>query len=135
MRSPLCEWVGASPLPPVAGSKVGIALSTIGTEPIHGLRHKPTTSTNGWYFWSGGEPSEASDFFALLHVENLAENLPWVVEYLELPPGYRLLIDGSNHEDVWFDKRCLWPNPSVNETSCASHKPPLTSTVRPLLTP
>jgi hypothetical protein len=43
------------------------------------------------------------DFFAPLHVEHLSEYLPAAVEYLDLPPGYRFLIDGTNYEDVWFD--------------------------------
>ena len=51
--------------------------------------------------------SEAPDFFSPLHVEHLAAHLPKVVEYLDLPPGYRFLIDGENYEDVWFDEKLL----------------------------
>lgn len=105
----VCEWVNAEPLPPVAGSKLGIALSTLGKLPIHGLRHAPTETTNGWYIWCG-EISTAPDFFAPLHVEHMSEYLPEAIEYLELPPGYRFLIDGSNYEDVWFDEALLKPN-------------------------
>jgi len=43
------------------------------------------------------------DFFVPLHVEHLSEYLPTAVEYLDLPPGYRFLIDGESHEDVWLD--------------------------------
>jgi hypothetical protein len=103
----VCELVGVNPLPPQPNSKLGIALSTVGSQPIHGIRHLPTESTNGWYIWCGGEVSQAEDFFAPLHVEHLAEHLPMVLDYLDLPPGYRFLIDGSNHEDVWFDEMLL----------------------------
>ena len=106
-QTSVCERVGALPSRPEPGSKLGIALSTIENLPIHGVRHLPTASTSGWYIWCGGEPSVSQDFFAPLHVEHLSEYLPSAVEYLDLPPGYRFLIDGSNHEDVWFDESLL----------------------------
>jgi hypothetical protein len=40
-------------------------------------------------------------------MEQLREYLPEVVEYLDLPPGFRFLIGGSNYEDVWFDDELL----------------------------
>ncbi|TXH89514.1 MAG: hypothetical protein E6Q78_07690 [Rhodoferax sp.] len=94
-------------MPPKAGEKIGIALSTMGGMPIHGLRHRPTETTCGWYIWCGDQLSELPDFFAPLHVEHLVDYLPSAVEYLELPPGYRFLIDGGNFEDVWFDESLL----------------------------
>jgi hypothetical protein len=51
--------------------------------------------------------SKAPDFFAPLHVEHLSEYLPTAVEYLDLPPGYRFVIDGADYEDVWFDASLL----------------------------
>lgn len=33
--------------------------------------------------------------------------LPEVKKYLDLPPGYRFLIDGNNYEDVWFEAELL----------------------------
>ena len=51
--------------------------------------------------------SQAEDFFSPLHVEHITEYLPEVEEYLDLPPGYRFLIDGKNHEDVWYDEELL----------------------------
>jgi len=107
-RSPnACKRTKVQPLPPVPGSKVGIAISTLGRTPVNGLRHKPTESTNGWYLWCGTELSEDPSFFAPLHVEHLAEYIPEAVEYLDLPPGYRFLVDHLNHEDVWFDGALL----------------------------
>jgi hypothetical protein len=103
----VCEWAKAKPLAPVPGSKLGLALSTLGKLPIHGLRHPPTETTNGWYIWCGGEISSAPDFFAPLHVEHINDYIPEATEYLDLPPGYRFLIDGTNFEDVWFDEKLL----------------------------
>jgi hypothetical protein len=103
----VCQWQGVEPSPPAPGSKVGIALSTIGKSPVHALRHPPQGSTNGWYIWCGDGPSEDPDFFVPLHVEHLSNYLPEIVEYLALPPGYRVLIDGGNYEDAWFDGALL----------------------------
>lgn len=103
----VCEWAGVEPVIPGVGTKLGIALSTIGKQPINGLRHKVENGTNGWYIWCGSEMSKADDFFSPMHVEHISEYLPTVQEYLNLPPGYRFLIDEGNHEDVWFDQELI----------------------------
>lgn len=103
----VCEWVGVSPFKPKTGSKIGIALHTIGKQPINGLRLQPEKGTNGWYIWGGKEFSEAGDFFSPLHVEHIAEYFPQVLEYLNLPPGYRFLVDNMGYQDVWFDDSLL----------------------------
>jgi hypothetical protein len=105
----ICERINAEPQPPLAGSKLGIALSTLGKLPIHGLRHEPTETTNGWYIWCGNELSTDPEFFMPLHIEHMNEYLPVALEYLQLPPGYRFLIDKSNYEDIWFDEVLLHP--------------------------
>ena len=81
----VCEFAGVAPSAPAVGSKLGVALLTLGQTPIHGLRMPPVGDTNGWYIWCGGEPSEAEDFYSPLHVEHIAEYLPLVAEYLSLP--------------------------------------------------
>jgi hypothetical protein len=103
----VCEWAKATATPPHPGSVVGMALSTLGKQPINGLRHNAAGTSNGWYIWCGAEFSDAPDFFSPFHVEHVAEYVPQVVEYLDLPPGYRFLIDSSNYEDVWFDETLL----------------------------
>lgn len=103
----VCDRAGVEPQKPEAGTKLGIALGTIGKEPINGLRHNPENGTNGWYIWCGEEMSQEDDFFSPLHIEHIAEYLPDVQEYLDLPPGYRFLIDNNNYEDVWFDQELL----------------------------
>lgn len=100
----VCEWIGVKPMKLDAGTKIGIALSTIGKQPINGLRHNPENGTNGWYIWCGEKFSWEEDFFSPLHVEHIDEYLPEIKEYLDLPPGYRFLIDDKNYEDVWFDE-------------------------------
>ncbi len=103
----VCEWMGVAPLPPLLGSKLGVAMSTLGMMPINGLRHAPTDQTNGWFVWCCTELMEAPDFFSPLHVDHVADFFPLVAEYLDLPPGHRFLIDGNDFEDVWFDPSLL----------------------------
>jgi len=103
----ICEWAGVEPEKPEPGSKLGIAIDTIGKQPINGLRLNPIKGTNGWYIWCGEKLSNEEDFFSPLHIEHIGEYLPEVEEYLDLPPGYRFLIDGKNWEDVWFDENLL----------------------------
>src|SRR5437867_66841 len=103
----VCEWQGVQPVPPEPGSEVGLAISTLGQTPINALRHPPLGDTNGWYIWCGDHLSDDPGFFAPLHVEHLHEYLPAIVEYLELPPGYRVLMDETNYEDAWFDGSLL----------------------------
>lgn len=99
----VCDRYGARPLPTPDDLKVGIARG--GEGPIHGLRHAPEGDTSGWYIWRG-ELSDADDFFSPLHAEHLVDELPEVVPFLALPPGWRFLL-ASDYEDVWYDQTLL----------------------------
>ncbi|QQS42321.1 MAG: hypothetical protein IPM63_05090 [Acidobacteriota bacterium] len=88
---------------PEPWSKLGLAMRTLGLEPINGLRHPPEGDSNGWYVWCGDTFSEEDDFFEPLHIEHIDDYLPSVRKYLDLPPGWRFQIDSEGYEDVWFD--------------------------------
>lgn len=103
----ICEWAGVEPQKPEPNTKLGIALSTIGERPIYGLRHRAENGTNGWYIWCGDNLTNEDEFFVPLHVEHIEKYLPEIIDYLDLPPGYRFVIDGKNHEDVWFEQALL----------------------------
>ncbi|WP_462251221.1 immunity protein Imm33 domain-containing protein [Ekhidna sp.] len=103
----ICEWQGVLPVSPTQGSNIGLAVDSIGEGVIHGLRHIPEKGTNGWYIWCGNY-SEAENFFSPICIDHLEDYFGnKLTEYLELPPGYRFMIDGDNHEDVWFDKSLI----------------------------
>jgi hypothetical protein len=104
----VCSSHGAEFFPPEGNSKVGIALQTLNLTPVNGLRHPPKGNSNGWYIWCGEELSSEPDFFQPLHVEHLLTELPNVLSFLALPPGYRFLLAGE-HVDVWFDLKLLKP--------------------------
>jgi hypothetical protein len=91
---------------PLPGTTLGIATETLDERPINGLRHESDSTTNGWYLWCG-EWSDADDFFKPLHIDHISDYLPQVAPYLDLPPGYRFLIDDQGSEDIWFDETLL----------------------------
>jgi hypothetical protein len=102
----ICEKHGVSPVPCEGSDKLGIALDTMGKQPINGVRHEAENGTCGWYIWCGEELSEDTDFFKPLHVNHISEYLPEVEPYLSLPPGYRFLI-APGQEDVWLDSSLI----------------------------
>jgi hypothetical protein len=105
----VCRRFSALPDPPDEASKVGVSRDLRDEAlPLNGLRHPPTSSTNGWYLWRGGEPSEDEGFFVPLHIEHIASWCPAAIPYLALPPGWRFLVVGT-HEDVWFDDALVLP--------------------------
>lgn len=100
------ERLRLKPDTPLPNSKVGVSRSALaGDLPIHGLRHRPSGDTNGWYAWAG-EYSDAENLFVPVHVEDIAECLPAVAAYLGLPPGWRFLV-APGYEDVWSDPSLL----------------------------
>lgn len=106
MDESIYDRLGVERVTPEAGSRLGIATSTIGLQPINGIRHPIDDDMNGWYVWCG-EWSDEDDFFKPLHIEHIGDYLPGVKHLLELPPGYRFLIDDKGYEDVWFDEGLL----------------------------
>lgn len=101
----VCSRLGIIGKPPHAGEKLGIALATVGSLPINGLRIN-LEGTCGWFIWAGGDPSDDPDFYQPLHVAHIPDYLPSVEPYLSLPPGYRFQI-ADGYEDVWFDSTLL----------------------------
>ncbi|MEL6559616.1 MAG: hypothetical protein AAFQ94_15600 [Bacteroidota bacterium] len=101
----VCEWKGVEPNTPSRGSVIGLAIGSLSEGAIHGLRHPAENGANGWYIWCG-DYSDSDDFFKPVCVEHLSNYLKTdLTQYLDLPPGFRFLIDGSRYEDVWFDQR------------------------------
>jgi len=98
----ICNKHDVSVFIPDDREKIGIALSTLGKEPVNGLRHPIEDGTCGWYIWCGEELSDDIDFFKPLHVKHISEYLPTIEKYLALPVGYRFIISGD-YEDIWFD--------------------------------
>lgn len=106
LQAAMCRRVGAEFRASEPKLKVGLALDSLGTQPINGLRHPPEGETTGWYIWCGVDLSSEPDFFQSVHAEHLTELLSRVCPYLGLAPGWRFLI-AEDVEDVWFDPSLL----------------------------
>ena len=105
IQTAICRRVGAEFESSPPHLKIGLALATVGEQPIHGLRQPAVEDTTGWFVWCG-EYSADDDFFQPLCVEHLPEYLPTIIPYLGLPAGWRFLL-GPGHEDLWFDADLL----------------------------
>jgi hypothetical protein len=102
----ICERFGVEFNPSELHLKLGVALATLGQQPINGLRHPPKEDTTGWYVWAGADLSPADDFFQPVHADHLDKILPTIIPYLGLPAGWRFQV-APDHEDVWFDEALL----------------------------
>ena len=102
----ICRTHGAPFEPPARGSKVGIALQTMGRIPIHGVRIRPTETVCGWYIHAG-EWSDDPNFYQPMCVEHLEEYCRFALPFVCLPPGWRFLTDGRGYIDVWYDEAVL----------------------------
>jgi hypothetical protein len=101
----LCHRYGASYEPPVAGSRMGVALQSLSGVPTYGIRKPPAHGTNGWYIWAG-EWSNAPDFYQPVCIEHAADYFANAVPFLALPPGWAFITDGD-YIDVWYDPKYL----------------------------
>jgi len=95
------------PRRPHPDETLGLALDTLRTMPLNGLRHPLADGASGWYVWGGENISESADFFSPIRVRHLSDYVPSVLPFLDLPPGFRFLTDTSGHQKVWFDGSLL----------------------------
>jgi len=103
----LCDRYGSAFAPPFEFDKVGIARNVAADAfPLNALRHPPDEGTSGWFIWSGIELDSTDDFFEPLHISHLGGRCPGLLDYLALPPGWRILL-APGHQDAWFDEKLL----------------------------
>lgn len=79
---------------------VAFAATTIGQNPIYGVRLEADAGKIEWFIWCG-EHNERVDFYAPYHARHMRELFPIVIPYLSLEPGYKFIIDDAGYEDVW----------------------------------
>jgi len=106
-QSAMCRRFGVVGVAPDPEDKLGIALTSLHLVPLNAMRHRAVNGECGWYIWAGEHLSEATDFFAPLHVAHLSQYAPSLLPYIALPHGWRVLL-APNVEDVWYDEglRC-----------------------------
>ncbi len=101
----ICKKYGSAFDYPKPGTRIAIALKTLGKIPTYGLREFPMTDDPNeitWFLFCGANTGE-DDFFDVMCVEHIAETLPEVMPYLGLECGFRFVIDHEGYEDVYFE--------------------------------
>lgn len=96
----ICAKYRVEVFPCDSKERAGVAVATLKSEPLYGVRKKNEDGTASWYIW-GGPYSEAIDSYQPLCVGHLDDLIPNVLPYLALPPGYKFIIDRKGFEDVW----------------------------------
>ena len=101
------EIPDVEPRPPLLDEMIGLALDTLRTMPLNGMRYLHAQGGSGWYVWGGDKPSEAADFFSPIQVRYVTDYVRDLVPYLALPPGFRFQTDLRAQQKVWFDGSLL----------------------------
>ena len=101
------EIPDVDPRRPNSDDMLGLALDTLRMTPLNGLRHPPADGGSGWYIWGGENYSQSADFFSPVQVRELGDYVPNIQPFLDLPPGYRFLIDKHGKQKAWFDGSLL----------------------------
>lgn len=99
----LCKRHGSNFVTPNPEAKIGIAIETIGKQPIRGVRLPPENGTDGWYVYCGNY-SDDPDFYKPVHVHHVADVLPQILPFLGLEVGFNFIADNDGYEDVWRDQ-------------------------------
>ena len=97
------EIADVDPRPPHPDEALGLALETLRTMPLNGLRYPPQEGGSGWYIWGGETMLQTADFFTAIMVGDVGDYIPNVHPFLDLPPGFRFQTDTKGKLKVWFD--------------------------------
>lgn len=101
------EIPNVDPRRPLPDEMMLLASETLRLKPLNGLRYPPADGASGWYIWGGDTFSQSADFFSPIHVRHLGDYVPNIQSFLDLPPGYRFLIDDHGQPKAWFDGSLL----------------------------
>lgn len=101
------EIANADPRPPNPDDMIGLAMATLRTMPIQGMRYPPQEGGSGWYIWGGEQTSQSADFYTPIKARDLGDYIPNIHPFLDLPPGFRFQTDLKGKQKVWFDGSLL----------------------------
>ena len=70
---------------------LGLAMDTLRTMPLNGMRYMSQEGGSGWYIWGGDEVRQTADFFTAIQVRDLGDYVSNLEPFLDLPPGFRFV--------------------------------------------
>ena len=97
------EIADVDPRPPHPDEALALAMETLRTMPLNGLRYPPQEGGSGWYIWGGETMLQTADFFTAIKVRDLGDYVPNLHPFLDLPPGFRFQTDTKGQQKVRFD--------------------------------
>ena len=101
------EIADVEPRRPQPTDGMGLAMETLRDRPLNGMRYLMPEGSSGWYIWGGETRRETADFFTAIQVRDVDDYLPNIRPFLDLPPGFRFLVDKGGRQKVWFDGSLL----------------------------
>lgn len=95
------------PRRPLPTDGMALAMATLRDHPLNGMRYLQPEGSSGWYIWGGEHMQETADFFTAIQVRDIDDYLPNIRPFLDLPPGFRFLLEKGGQRKVWFDGSLL----------------------------
>ena len=86
---------------------LGLAMETLRTMPLNGMRYLSNDGASGWYIWGGEKIQQAANFFTPIQVRSLSDYVANLEPFLDLPAGFRFQTNNRGHQKVWFDGSLL----------------------------
>ena len=88
---------------PQPNDALGLAMETLRTMPLNGMRYLADDGGSGWYIWGGEQLQQTADFFTPVQVRDLGNYVSNLEPFLDLPPGFRFETNNRGRQKVWFD--------------------------------
>lgn len=101
------EVSDVEPKRPNPNDGLGLAMETLREFPLNGMRYLPPEGSSGWYIWGGEHRRETADFFTAIQVRDIGDYVPNIRPFLDLPPGFRFLMEKGSDPKIWFDGSLL----------------------------
>ena len=95
------------PRRPKPDEALGLAMDTLRTMPLNGMRYLADEGGSGWYIWGGEQMQQTANFFTPVQVRDLSDYVSNLEPFLDLPPGFRFQTNSRGKQKVWFDGSLL----------------------------
>ena len=88
---------------PQPNDALGLAMETLRTMPLNGMRYLADDGGSGWYIWGGEQLQQTADFFTPVQFRDLDTYVSNLQLFLDLPPVFLFETNNRGRQKVWFD--------------------------------